>query len=58
MRLVVGGNYAWCLAIVVIFMGFGQAKKWGGFKVIICSGNANHKGVMGNFDGKGDSLVY
>ena len=23
--LVVGGNYVWCLVIVVIFMGFGQA---------------------------------
>ena len=23
--LVVGGNYVWCLVIVVIFLGFGQA---------------------------------
>ena len=27
--LVVGGNYVWCLVIVVIFMGFGGAKRWG-----------------------------
>ena len=26
--LVVGGNYVWCLFIVVMFMGFGGAKKW------------------------------
>ena len=25
----VGGNYVWCLAIVVIFMGSGEAKRWG-----------------------------
>ena len=28
MVLVVGGNYIWCLVIVVIFMGFGGAKRW------------------------------
>ena len=27
MGLVVGGNYEWCLVIVVIFMGFGGASK-------------------------------
>ena len=27
--LVVGRNYVWCLVIVVIFMGFGGAKRWG-----------------------------
>ena len=27
--LVVGGNYVWYLAIVVIFMWFGGAKRWG-----------------------------
>ena len=26
--LVVGGNYIWCLVVVVIFMGFEGAKKW------------------------------
>ena len=26
-RLVVGGNCVWCLVIVVIFMGFGGAKR-------------------------------
>ena len=26
--LVVGGNYIWCLVIVVIFMGFEGAKSW------------------------------
>ena len=26
--LVVGGNYIWCLVIVVMFMGFGGAKRW------------------------------
>ena len=26
MELVVGGNYAWCLVIFVIFMGFGGAE--------------------------------
>ena len=29
MGLVVGGNYAWCLVIVVIFVGSGRAKRWG-----------------------------
>ena len=32
------GNYVWCLVIVVIFMGLGGAKRWGGgrgFKIII-----------------------
>ena len=29
--LVVGGNYVWYLVIVVIFMGFGGAKRWGKF---------------------------
>ena len=28
MGLGVGGNYVWCLVIVVIFMEFGRAKKW------------------------------
>ena len=43
--LVVGGNYAWCLVIVVIFMGFKGAKESGekSFKVIISGGNASHK---------------
>ena len=27
--LVVGGNYVWYLVIVVIFMGFEGAKRWG-----------------------------
>ena len=29
MGLGVGGNYVWCLVIVVIFMGTGGAKRWG-----------------------------
>ena len=29
MGLGVGGNYVWCLAIVVIFMRTGGAKRWG-----------------------------
>ena len=29
MGLGVGGNYVWCLVIVVIFMGTGEAKRWG-----------------------------
>ena len=28
--LVVGGNYIWCLVIVVIFVGSAGAKRWGG----------------------------
>ena len=28
MGLGAGGNYVWCLVIVVIFMEFGRAKKW------------------------------
>ena len=28
MGLVVGGNYVWCLVIVVTFMEFGGAKRW------------------------------
>ena len=27
--LEVGGNYAWCLVVVVIFMGFEGVKSWG-----------------------------
>ena len=27
--LVVGGNYVWCLVVVVIFMGLKGAKTWG-----------------------------
>ena len=44
--LVVGGNYVWCLIIVVMFMGFGQVagKKYrGSFKIINWGGNASHK---------------
>ena len=45
--LVVGGNYIWCLVIVVIFVGSAGAKRWRGggglFKVIIWGGNASHK---------------
>ena len=42
--LVVGGNYIWCLVIVVIFVGSAGAKRWGGlFKVIIWGGNASLK---------------
>ena len=26
----IGGNYIWCLGIVVIFMGLGGAKSWAG----------------------------
>ena len=26
--LVVGGNYVWCLVVVVIFMGFEGVKRW------------------------------
>ena len=33
--LVAVGNYVWCLVIVVIFMGFEVAKRWGEPKVII-----------------------
>ena len=29
-RLRVGGNYVWCLFIIVTFMGLGGAKKWEG----------------------------
>ena len=29
-RLRVGGNYVWCLFMIVIFMGLGGAKKWEG----------------------------
>ena len=29
MRLVVGGNYVWSLVVVIIFMGFEGAKRWG-----------------------------
>ena len=29
MGLVVGGNYVWSLVVVVIFMGFEGAKRWG-----------------------------
>ena len=42
-RLGVGGNYLWCLVIVVTFMEHGGAKRlggWGGFKVIIWGGQA------------------
>ena len=28
--LVVGGNYVWCLVVVVIFMGFEGANSWDG----------------------------
>ena len=43
--VVVGGNYVWCLVVVVIFMGFEGPKESGGesFKVIIWRGNASHK---------------
>ena len=27
--LVVGGNYVWCLVVVVIFMGYEGVKWWG-----------------------------
>ena len=41
--LVVGGNYVWCLVIVVICMGCGGVKRQGSFKVIIWGGNSSHK---------------
>ena len=44
-KLGVGGNYLWCL-VIVIYMGLGRAKRLGGrggFKVIIW-GRARHKG--------------
>ena len=28
MGLVVGVNYVWCLVIIVIFMRFGESKRW------------------------------
>ena len=46
LRIVVGGNYVWCLAIVVKLLRFGQAgaKRCGGrFKVVNWSGNACQK---------------
>ena len=52
--LVVGRIYVWCLVIVVLFMGFGQAgaKRWGGgggcLKVINWGWRCNSK--------KGDSF--
>ena len=46
-ELAVGGNFVWCLIIVVIFMGLGIAYRLrGDFKVIIWG--ASHKG-MGPF---------
>ena len=30
MGFVVGGNSAWCFVIVVLFMGFGGARRWVG----------------------------
>ena len=48
--LVVGGNYVWCLVIVIIFMGFGQAEAKSCeecFKVINLGGNSSHnKGTL------------
>ena len=29
MGIVVGGNYAWCLVVVVLFMEFEGANNWG-----------------------------
>ena len=49
----VGGNYLWCLVIVVIFMQLAGAKTlggWGGFKIIIW-GTASHQGEN-NFYGE------
>ena len=55
--LVVGGNYVWCLVIVAIFTGFGQAGERGvgdTFRAISWGGNACHKQVT-LFIGKGVS---
>ena len=43
-ELVVGGNYVWCLVIVVIFKGSRGAKRSEVRDTIIWCGNASHKG--------------
>ena len=52
-KLMVGGNYLWCL-VIVIFMVLGRAKKLGGrggFKVMIW-GRASHKGGTNFYGGE------
>ena len=49
MGLGVAGNYVWCLVVVIIFMGCGQAEVGGGhFKIIIWSYQATY-GDGGSF---------
>ena len=56
MGLVVGGNYAWCLVIVVIFVGSGRAKRWGdALKSLF--GVAMQVTKRDNFYGKGGVLI-
>ena len=53
-ELVVGGNYIWWLVIVVIFMRFGGAKRWGDTLETSIGGQCTPKwGII--FMGKGDS---
>ena len=55
MGLGVGGNYVWCLAIVVIFMRTGGVKRWGAGGSVLkpIFEVANHDGggqlLCGNF---------
>ena len=41
-RLVVGGNYAHCLVVVVVYMRFWRTKRRESFKDTIWGGNASH----------------
>ena len=53
--LVLGRNYVWCLAIVVIFMRFGQAgaKRCGGCLTVINYGwRKSHKGDSFHREGR------
>ena len=52
-ELVVGGNYVWCLVIVVIFKGSRGAKRSEVRDTIIWCGNASHKGKRGGGGGGG-----
>ena len=59
--LVVGGNYVWCFVVVVIFMGFEGAKRFGNFKVIIWRWQCKPQGgtiFMGKRDSHYIILLY
>ena len=53
-KLGVVGTYVWCLVIVVIFMGLGEAQRWGGGRLKPGWGGRQAAKGRPGFMGKGE----